>query len=138
MQTHEPLIHFKDFFLKKGSSYEEEGGFVKRYAGESVMGCVSSQQSEMGSRLGFPPAQTQRGTSRMAWRVEWVTLVVESWGMVSEARREVQTAQNREVQRNCLNGRTANKSGCCVGSNCTPQMDHGCMSLRGPGWIWPP
>ena len=66
---------------------------MKRYVGESVMGCVSSQQSEMGSRLGFPPAQTQRGTSRMAWRVEWVTLVVESWGMVSEARREVQTAQ---------------------------------------------
>ena len=62
---------------------------MNRYVGESLTGCVSSQQSEMGSRLGFPPAQTQRGTSRMAWRVEWVTLVVESWGLVSEARREV-------------------------------------------------
>lgn len=57
------------------------------------MGCVSSQQSEMGSRQ-FPLPQTQRGTSRMAWRVEWVTFVVESWGMVSEA---LQTAQNREI-----------------------------------------
>ena len=68
---------------------------MNRYVGESLTGYVSSQHSEVGSRLGFPPAQTQRGTSRMAWRVEWVTLVVESWGLVSEACREVQTAQNR-------------------------------------------
>lgn len=68
-----------------------------------------------GEQVGFSSSEAQQGAP-CRWRLDdWcLTLTGKYWGT------------------DCLSGRTENKSGCCIGSNCIPQTSHGCLSPEVP------